>query len=79
LIQLGAALEATDDRGRTPLESALLRARAPRAPPRCAVPVPRSRQRSATVSFEHATPILPVKDLLRSIAFLHVQKLGLWR
>jgi ankyrin repeat protein len=74
LIQLGAALEATDDRGRTPLESALLRARAESAAAlrRAGAKEP---QRSATVSFEHATPILPVKDLLRSIAY-YEQKLG---
>jgi ankyrin repeat protein len=74
LLQLGADLEAVDDRGRSPLASALL------AQNEATVNVLRhagakAPERAPAVSFEHATPILPVHDFARAMAH-YQQQLG---
>lgn len=72
LLQLGADLEALDDRGRSPLASALL------AQNEAAVEALRAAgaqapTRAPAVSFEHATPILPVQDFQRAMAHYQEQ------
>jgi uncharacterized glyoxalase superfamily protein PhnB len=68
LLRLGAEVEAVDDRGRTPLATALLSQRSPAAEALRAAGA-REPERAASVAFEHVTPILPSHDVGAAITY----------